>query len=279
MARPRVKGMDYFPHDTNSLNDEKIEYLTSNFGAHGYAFYFIILERIYRTENYELDLSSEALVGVLQKKTFSDAETFQKLIDLSVEIGLFDVDKYRQEKVLTSNGIKERAAMVEEKRENSRFSYQKRVSVAETTPETTQRKGKEIKVKKSIGIAFIPPTLQDVTAYFRENRFPDELARRAFTYYAEANPPWTDAKGSPVRSWKQKMQAVWMKEENRTQTVGTNGKPVTATMSSTLSKCSICGESMSDYKLAKHEAERHPTTPMTEELRGQIKDIMNKFKA
>jgi hypothetical protein len=47
MARPKKEGMDYFPHDTDAVNDEKIEALRLLYGNDGYAFYFILLERIY----------------------------------------------------------------------------------------------------------------------------------------------------------------------------------------------------------------------------------------
>lgn len=47
MARPLKLGLDYFPHDTDAWNDDKIEAMRVNFGNDGYAFYFIILERIY----------------------------------------------------------------------------------------------------------------------------------------------------------------------------------------------------------------------------------------
>ena len=47
MARPQKEGMDYYPHDIDAANDEKIEALRAIYGNNGYAFYFILLERIY----------------------------------------------------------------------------------------------------------------------------------------------------------------------------------------------------------------------------------------
>lgn len=64
MARPLKLGLDYFPHDTDSVNDEKIEALRMLFGNDGYAFYFILLERIYRTPTFELNVSdAETIVS------------------------------------------------------------------------------------------------------------------------------------------------------------------------------------------------------------------------
>ena len=51
MARPLKAGLNYFPHDTDAVNDDKLQSLMALHGAEGYAFYFILLERIFRTEN------------------------------------------------------------------------------------------------------------------------------------------------------------------------------------------------------------------------------------
>jgi hypothetical protein len=63
---------------------------------------------------------------------------------------------------------------------------------------------------------FVPPTLDEVKKYCEENGF-GGIAERAFKYYAEADPPWTDSYGNPVRNWKGKMQAVWFKDANRSR--------------------------------------------------------------
>ena len=60
---------------------------------------------------------------------------------------------------------------------------------------------------------FIPPCLEDVKNYFKENGYGVETAIRAYKYYDTGN--WIDSKGNPVKNWKQKMQGVWFKEENR----------------------------------------------------------------
>jgi hypothetical protein len=76
-------------------------------------------------------------------------------------------------------------------------------------------KGKERKGKEDI---FIPPSLQEVVLYFLENGFPESAAVKAFKYYAVAD--WKDSKGNQVKNWKQKMQSVWFKEENKKDNSG-----------------------------------------------------------
>jgi hypothetical protein len=70
----------------------------------------------------------------------------------------------------------------------------------------------EIKEKRVVK-KFSPPLLQDVIIYFAENDFSKELATKAFKYYETGD--WKDGKGNQVRNWKQKMQSVWFKEENK----------------------------------------------------------------
>ena len=112
MSRPRKIGMDYFPHDTDAVNDEKIEVMRNLYGNDGYAFYFILLERIYRTESGELDLSNHAIRLALIKKLMVDEEKFEAMLQTAFDVDLFDRKTYEERKVLTSNGIKKRVEEV-----------------------------------------------------------------------------------------------------------------------------------------------------------------------
>lgn len=60
---------------------------------------------------------------------------------------------------------------------------------------------------------FVPPTIEEVKKYFIENGYKEDVGEKVFKYYNEAD--WVDGHGNKVRNWKQKMQAVWFKEENR----------------------------------------------------------------
>lgn len=62
---------------------------------------------------------------------------------------------------------------------------------------------------------FVPPSLYDVRCYFYENGYKDESAVTAFNHYDVAD--WHDSKGTKVKNWKQKMQSVWFKPENKIQ--------------------------------------------------------------
>jgi hypothetical protein len=68
-------------------------------------------------------------------------------------------------------------------------------------------------IKKRVVNKFTAPTLLEVQAYFIENGYNKELAKRAFDYYDVAN--WKDSKNNQVKNWKQKMRGVWFKDENK----------------------------------------------------------------
>jgi hypothetical protein len=64
---------------------------------------------------------------------------------------------------------------------------------------------------------FKQPTEQEVLNYFTDNGYTEEAGRNAFKYYDEAD--WHDSRGNKVKSWKQKMRAIWFKEEHKQQPI------------------------------------------------------------
>lgn len=65
---------------------------------------------------------------------------------------------------------------------------------------------------------FVPPTEQDVIVYFKSEGYSDESAKKAFKYYSMSD--WKDGNGKQVKNWKQKMFAVWFKDENKVKVLG-----------------------------------------------------------
>jgi len=57
------------------------------------------------------------------------------------------------------------------------------------------------------------PLIDEVILYFTENGYTKESAVKAFHYYQEND--WKDSRNNQVKNWKQKMQGVWFKEENK----------------------------------------------------------------
>lgn len=164
MARPRKEGLDYFPHDTDAVNDEKLELLMAAFGPEGYAFYFILLERIYRTPTFSLNVSDAETRQILARKIGVEIERFEEMLAFATDKKrkIFDSKLFNSYGLVTSQGIKRRASAVLEKRGKSRSEYLKRkeISGAETPQkpprnptrnptELPESKGKESKGKES----------------------------------------------------------------------------------------------------------------------------------
>ncbi len=124
MSRPRKAGLDYFPHDTDASNDEKVEALQSLYKNDGYAFYFKLLERIYRTTEGQLDVSDVEIKQVLCNKLLITIEQFDKMMNTAIKIGCFDKNLYEIKGIITSNGIQKRRKSVVDKRLKMREEYE-----------------------------------------------------------------------------------------------------------------------------------------------------------
>jgi len=59
---------------------------------------------------------------------------------------------------------------------------------------------------------FDPPEFGEFNKYCIDNNH-GNIADRAFKGYSEAN--WYDSKGKKIRNWKQKLQHVWFRDENK----------------------------------------------------------------
>jgi hypothetical protein len=70
----------------------------------------------------------------------------------------------------------------------------------------TEKEGMQGEKKK-----FVPPTFEEVEKYCKENKH-HGIAKRAFDGYATAN--WHDSQGKQIKSWRQKFQHVWFRDDN-----------------------------------------------------------------
>jgi hypothetical protein len=58
-----------------------------------------------------------------------------------------------------------------------------------------------------------PPLLVDILQYVKEKGYKEEIAVKFHEYYSVND--WKDSKGNKVKNWKQKLIAVWFKDENK----------------------------------------------------------------
>jgi hypothetical protein len=119
--RPRKSGLDYFPHDTDAVNDDKLQSLMAIHGTDGYAFYFIMLERIFRTENGRITIGTQSEKAGLAKVIGISLKKFEAILTTAVEVKCFCPDVFRMENSLTSTGIQKRLETVKHLREKERI--------------------------------------------------------------------------------------------------------------------------------------------------------------
>jgi hypothetical protein len=173
MSRPQKDGLDYFPHDVYAASDPKLEPILLLYGAKGYAFYFIHLEYVYRSNDLEFDISDAETKEVIAQKLHISADEYNQILESVLKKNLFDKKYFNETQKLTSNGVKKRASSVLEKRDRMRLAYEQKVSAAETT-HIKESKEKKSKVKESNILGqqptstFKPPTIDEVKAYCTE---------------------------------------------------------------------------------------------------------------
>lgn len=155
MARPKKQGLDYFPFDVDTFEDEKIEAISGEFGIKGEIITIRLLCAIYRQGYFTM--WSDQLKYKIARRTNLSPELVNDVILRLVRWNFFNKDLFDSMKVLTSKGIQTRWKEATRKRvrkgENLEFFLLNDVSGAETTPktefrteETPQSKVKESKV-------------------------------------------------------------------------------------------------------------------------------------
>ncbi len=163
MARPIKEGADYFSHDVDASADPKLEAMEAVYGNDGYAVYFKLLEKIYRSSEFCIDLRLPNIYIILSKRCNLAEKRFKDILEFAFDLNLFSREDRDQNQVITSSGVRKRAGKITEEREKKRrFFLEKQrekqeeksrekqeEEVGKTTGETPQSKEKESKEKKS----------------------------------------------------------------------------------------------------------------------------------
>ena len=106
MARPRKKGLDYFPLDIDFFSDKKIKILKSRFGVDGIAIYLYLLCEIYKNGYYiQLDDDFEY---IMSDDLNMSSDKVKQVLKFLLERSLFDNKLFQSDTILTSAGIQRR---------------------------------------------------------------------------------------------------------------------------------------------------------------------------
>lgn len=176
MARPKKKGLDYFPLDIDVFEDEKVIDLSNTYGPLGEVIYMRCLCLIYKHGYYYQFESLEKLAAMLIKSVGNrwtrDKKSVVEVILYLAKINLLSAE-LMQRNVLTSHGIQERYLTAVGRRQiiineynlleknsdqeavisaskNQVSATVSRVNVTETPVSVCNNSTKEIKENKSI---------------------------------------------------------------------------------------------------------------------------------
>lgn len=232
-----AKDMLWFRHDTNARSDDKLVRLQMDHGMAGIGIYWCIIEMLYEQMGsmrlqceriaFELRTHSETVSDVLQKyelfKIEGDVVTCERVTQTinqnfvkSKGARKAALSRWKDAGALQTQSESNANAM--HKRREEKKEEEKKVDEAPPVSEIPILPSAEIQKAPGRKVApgraeFSAPTQTEVEEYFTANGYAKEAGAKAFRYYDTAG--WKDSKGNKVKNWKQKMQGVWFKDENK----------------------------------------------------------------
>ena len=204
------KNTYYFTHDYNAHNDTKILYLRQDLGMEGYGIYWYLIESL-------ADSGGILPLKILPVLARQMDCTLVKVEGIIRNYELFEINEnqFFSQRLLSHLDVRKALSEAGKQGANNRWNNGVANGVAIDHPNAKERKGKEIKgkEKKVKNTEFIPPSLSEAKAYFKESGYTEASAERFFNYYNISN--WVDSKGNKVKNWKSKAIAIWFKDENK----------------------------------------------------------------
>lgn len=159
------------------------------------------IDRAYATENaVKVDFR-------LWSRMFNcTTEQLEEIVSELAEVGLIKI----ADGLLSVPSINKRLQAIEYGRKGNQARRQQNDdSGAENSPEEEAE-------------ASLIPTEDEVINYFKSNGYSEAGAKAAFSYYnasvkSNRQRYWRDSRDNPVKNWKQKVRAVWFKDEYKEQ--------------------------------------------------------------
>lgn len=238
--------MKWFKHISDSLDDPFIFDIVNQFGGDGYLVFFGILEIYAREFKPELGWKLNVSRGYLRKKLHKRQDTIIiKCLNYIRTHGKLNQNSQQTHDELMTNSQQTPTELVENSKkvnQNSgkwqvefngnqvvifipkftevmdNWTVRKLRSDSVVTPKKRHvevRSKKKKENKKTKEKRFTTPNEKNVIDYFVKNGYLESAGKKAFKFYNEADPPWTDTRGNRIRGWKQKMIGMWFKDENK----------------------------------------------------------------
>lgn len=177
----------------------------------------VLFKAIYHYQVYgtlpELDFSIEMAVTPFINQFKRNNEKYEQVIEKRKQAGSLG-GKQKVANVANATSAKQKVANV---------AVSVNVSDSDSDSDSVNVSVNEKKEKNTKNV-FTPPTCLEVENYFFESGYKREAGTKAYNYYSIAN--WQDSKGNKVKNWKQKMQAVWFKDEHKIMIIQPSRQPL-----------------------------------------------------
>ncbi|MBW2596736.1 MAG: hypothetical protein JRC93_12360 [Deltaproteobacteria bacterium] len=238
MARPERQNADYFPF--YAKDGRTLFLLESKYGCKGTGFFTNVMRFLTLETHHHVSIQDETDRMYFFSKCHCDEESGMDMLNIMAKTdkinnrlwslgvvasqnlldSLSDAYRNRKNDIITMSEITEKH-VTDVRNGVSDVGNPQGAGVSDA--EKPQRKEKKRKEKKRKEKRFIPPKVEDVILYFTSKGYTEKSARKAWEYYNTAD--WHDATGKKVRNWKQKMIAVWFKDENKQGWVKKSSRP------------------------------------------------------
>lgn len=126
MARPKKKGLDYFPLDVDIFEDDKLFDVQNEYGPLGEVIYIRLLCLVYKNGYYyhfeSIDKLAALMIRSIGNRWARDKKTVKEVISYLAKINLFSAE-LMQRNILTSRSIQERYLIAVERRQSKVEEY------------------------------------------------------------------------------------------------------------------------------------------------------------
>lgn len=220
-----MKKTNYFSHDSNARNDEKILAVRMKYGAEGYGIYFMILERLRDSDGY-MSIKDYNMLA------FDFRVSAEKVKSIVEDFGLFvfteDSKHFYSESFLQRMKLKDEKSLKARESANQRWrkktEEQKEMRTqCERIKNECERNASKVKKskvnnkekekEKEKPNRFLPPSLDEVENYISEKGYSVD-AEAFIAFYTAKN--WFIGKNK-MKDWRAAI-VTWQKRENNKKT-------------------------------------------------------------
>jgi len=224
----KSKDFYWFKHDSGFGRSIEMRKIAHIYGHWGKGIYWDVIEILRDQSNYVFNSDDSSLQLLCDLIGCKDEAKFISWFNDCIKIGLFSTKEscfyseilcenmgvWETKKVNGSNGGRSNTKRIESELSSETkakvVAKSKRIESESSSIREEKRRREEKREEKK---EFVIPALEDFTKYAEERGFKKEVAETAWHHYN--NLGWKDSKGTQISVWKNKLNAVWFKEENK----------------------------------------------------------------